>query len=462
MADAPVSRPAEGLGGEEEDGPPRSTSFSAFTTLASQIAIAVLALGNVIVIGRILGPSGRGSVAFLTTVGFISSWLATLGVDQSISNMGAQAPHMRRALAGNAVVLALIFGGIAASVVLVGTLIFPQLQGDASRELLTLVMLNVPLLVLQIYLRQLTAAQYHFTIGNLTAIVPALVNIVGNLALYFMGNLSVTSAILTWLIGQAIGTLWLCWYVHARLEGFGRPSLPVAREAVRFGLRAHTSHTMNLGNYRADQWIMGILSTPQQLGLYSVAVSWSEALFLIPQALMQVQRPDLARSQHHQAGPSAAFVFRISILVTIILCAGMVAAAPILCVTVFGDQFQGSVVDLRIVALGGFGIVAVKLLGSALTAQGRPLRESLAVGTTFITVLALDFILIPSLGGEGASIASAVGYSAGGLAMVGIFCFTMKVRLRTLMPTRGTVRDIRVILANLRRGLGVAVSRLAD
>jgi O-antigen/teichoic acid export membrane protein len=443
------------------DGPLRSTSFSAFTTLAAQIAIAVLALGNVIVIGRILGPAGRGSVAFLTTVGFISSWLSTLGVDQSISNMGAQAPHTRRMLAGNAVVLSVIFGGFAATLVLGGTLVFPQLQGDASRGLLTVVMLNVPLLVLQIYLRQLTAAQYHFTIGNLTAIVPAVVNIVGNVALYLLGHLSVTSAVLTWLIGQAIGTLWLCWYVHARLEGFGRPSLHLAREEIRFGIRAHTSHTMNLGNYRADQWIMGILSTPQQLGLYSVAVSWSEALFLIPQALMQVQRPDLARSQHHQAGPSAAFVFRLSILVTIVLCAGMLAAAPILCVTVFGDQFQGSVVDLRIVALGGFGIVAVKLLGSALTAQGRPLRESLAVGTTFVTVLGLDFLLIPSLGGEGASIASAVGYSAGGLAMIGIFCVTMKIKVRDLMPTRDTAREILGILANLRRGLGMAVSRAA-
>ena len=437
----------------------KSTSYSAFTTFASQVAIAVLSLSNVIVIGRILGPSGRGSVAFLTTIGFISSWLSTFGVDQAISNVAARLPDARRALAGNAVVLAFVFGGLAAAIVLGATLVFPAVQGDASRGLLILVMLNVPLLVLQIYLRQLAAAQYRFGIGNLTAVVPAVVNIVGNVGLYLAGHLTVGSAIVTWLAGQALGTLWLAWYVHARLEGFGRPNLPLVRESLRFGIRAHTSHTMNLGNYRADQWIMGILSTPQQLGLYSVAVSWSEALFLLPQALMQVQRPDLARSEHHHAGPRAALAFRLSILLTFVLCAAMIAAAPILCVTVFGEDFRGSIVDLRIVALGGFGIVALKLLGSALTAQERPLRESLGVGVTFVTVLTLDFILIPSLGGEGASIASAVGYSAGGLAMVAIFCWTMKLRLRALLPGWKTVREAFALAKGLRGDLVAALVR---
>lgn len=437
----------------------KSTSFSAFSTFASQVAIALLSLANVIVIGRILGPSGRGSVAFLTTIGFISSWLSTFGVDQAISNIAARLPEARRALAGNAVALAFAFGGLAAVIVLGATLAFPAVQGDASRGLLILVMLNVPLLVLQIYLRQLAAAQYRFGIGNATAVIPALVNIVGNLGLYLAGHLSVTSAIVTWLAGQAIGTLWLAWYVHSRLEGFGRPDLALVRRSLRFGIRAHTSHTMNLGNYRADQWIMGILSTPQQLGLYSVAVSWAEALFLLPQALMQVQRPDLARSEHHHAGPRAALAFRLSILLTFVLCAAMIAAAPILCVTVFGEDFRGAISDLRIVALGGFGIVSLKLLGSALTAQERPLRESLAVGVTFVTVLALDFILIPSLGGDGAAIASAVGYTAGGLAMAAIFCFTLRVPLRSLLPGRRTARETLALANGLRGDLKAALVR---
>jgi O-antigen/teichoic acid export membrane protein len=424
-----------------EEPRPRSTTFSALTTLGSQVGIAALGLANVIVIGRALGPAGRGGVAFLTTVGFISCWLATLGVDQSVSNIGAVRPAARRALAANSVLLALVFGGAAAVLVIVATAVFPDLQGEASRGMLIVVMLCVPLLVLQIYLRQLAAAQYHFSVGNLTELVPALVNIVGNAALYLLGHLSISSAIITWLAGQALGTAWLCWYIERRLHGFGRPDLKLARESVGFGLRAHASHTMNLGNYRADQWIMGILSTQQQLGLYSVAVAWSEALFMVPQAMMQIQRPDLARAQPEHTGGRTAPIFRLSLVVTIVLAVALIVFAPFLCVTIFGSDFHGSIIDLRILALGGVGIVALKLLGSALTAQGRPLREGFAVGATFITVLALDFILIPGLGGKGASIASAIGYSVGGLAMIAAFCLTFSVRPRVLLPTPATLRE---------------------
>ena len=59
----------------------------------------------------------------------------------------------------------------------------------------------------------------------------------------------------------------------------------------------------------------------------------------------------------------------------------MFAAAPILCVTVFGEDFRGSTDDAphpRLRPLSA--IVALKLFGSALVAQGRPLLQTAAIG----------------------------------------------------------------------------------
>jgi hypothetical protein len=50
--------------------------------------------------------------------------------------------------------------------------------------------------------------------------------------------------------------------------------------------------------------------------------------------------------------------------------------APILVLTLFGDDFRGSIVELRILALGAFGIVAMKQVGNALTARQLPTRAS--------------------------------------------------------------------------------------
>jgi O-antigen/teichoic acid export membrane protein len=214
---------------------------------------------------------------------------------------------------------------------------------------------------------------------------------------------------------------------------------------LRFGLQAHSSRIMTLGNYRLDQWILGTLSTSRELGLYSVAVAWGEALYYLPTALDRVQRPSLVRaaSERDAAGLAAA-VFRGTVVLTIPLAAAVIVAAPVLCVTVFGEEFRGSIDDLRVLAAGAFGIIALKLLGNALTARGRPLLVTAGVGIAFIATVTLDLILIPSYGGLGAAIASAVAYTAGGLTLAVLFARALATPLRGLVPRVADVARVGV------------------
>jgi O-antigen/teichoic acid export membrane protein len=209
---------------------------------------------------------------------------------------------------------------------------------------------------------------------------------------------------------------------------------------------------MLLGNYRLDQWILGAVSGSKELGLYSVAVAWSEALFFLPNALASVQRPDLVRADGKRAGEEVSSAFRVVTLVTIVLAVLLVALAPVLCVTIFGPSFAGSVDDLRLLVLGGFGIAALKMFGSALTAQRRPLLETAAVGVAFVAIVVLDVLLIPSHGGVGAAIASSVSYLAGGAAVVWLFTRVLEVPVAALVPRP---RDVSWLLQRLtRRGRG--------
>ena len=83
------------------------------------------------------------------------------------------------------------------------------------------------------------------------------------------------------------------------------------------------------------------------------------------------------------------------------------------CVTIFGSNFHGSIRDLRILALGGIGIVAIRQLGVALTSQGKPLLETAGIFVAFGVTVAADVLLIPSHADLGASIASTLSYAAG-------------------------------------------------
>ena len=432
----------------------RHPSFvsSAFLTWATQLAVGILSLLNVLIVARGLGAAGRGEVAFLTTVAYLTSQLALLGVDQANINLASAEPRLRSVLATNSVLFALVLGAAAAGVVSALIAVFPKIGGPSSVGLRWLMLASVPMLILQVYMLLLVRADYAFRLANVAALLGPLVNVSVNGAFTVAGALSVGTAVGTWIAGQALATLLMVWHVARRSAGFGRPDAHLARQSVTFGVKAHAGRALNLGNYRLDQWILGAVAGARQLGLYSVAVAWSETLFYLPTAVAAVQRPDLVRLGRDSAAREAGAAFRAVMVITTPLVVGLILAAPYLCVTVFGAGFAGSIDELRILSIGALGVVALKLFGNALTAQRKPMLETAAVTGAFVVTTGLDIALIPPHGGLGASLASTLAYSAGGVAAAILFGRGLGARSGDLIPRRRDVAALwRVVLRTVGR-----------
>jgi O-antigen/teichoic acid export membrane protein len=424
----------ERRGGSKDTTRRSSFASAALLTYGTQLAGAVLSLGNVLIVSRALGPEGRGDVAFLWTVAWLTANLAMLGVQEANANIGGAEPGARRALATNSIFLSAFFGGASSAVVVGLIAAFPVVGGEVSATLLGLTLGSVPLVILQFYLLFLVQADYGFTLSNAAFLLGPVLNVTINGVFAALGIITVGTAVVTNLAGQILAMLVLAWYLGRRLAGFGRPDLALARRSLSFGVKSHAGRIMLLGNYRLDQWLLGAIAGSRELGLYSVAVAWAEALFYLPTALAAVQRPDLVRAARQDAVRQASALFRASVLVTAFLAIILVIAAPVLCVTVFGDEFGGSIDDLRILAFGALGMVALKQLGSALTAQRLPIHGSAALAVAFVSTVLLDLILIPAHGGLGAALASTLAYTAGGIAVALIFTSALGGRLRDLVP----------------------------
>lgn len=396
--------------------------------------MAALSLANVLITARALGPTGRGELAFLTTVALLTSALASLGVEEANGNLAALEPRSRRSLATNSVLFAVVLGLGAAAIVAGLVAAFPRLAGGSDPNLRMVAYAAIPILIVQIYFQFLVRADYGFALTNTASLLGPIVSVVINGAFVAAGRITVETALIAWLFGQACGVGLLFWYVARKGAGFGKPQTRLALRAVGFGVKAHGGRVMKTGNYRLDQWFLGALAGPRELGLYSVAVAWSEAVFYLPEALGMVMRPDIVRASRREAGAQVARVFRVALLLTIPFVVALVVAAPILCVTIFGADFRGSIDDLRMLAPGALGIVALKLLANALTAQRKPMLGNVAIAIAFGATIALDVLLIPSYGGFGAAVASTLAYSAGGVAVAVIFARSLRVPFGRLLP----------------------------
>ena len=418
----------------------QSLASATVITYATQLTVACLSLANVLITARYLGPSGRGNVAFLTVIAWVLASLASAGVEESNANLAASEPHLRRSLATNSIVLAVLLGSLAATIMAGLIQIFPAIAGDSSPELLALTLASLPILILGLYMRWFVRADYAFAVTNVALLAVPLGNVAVNGLLALLGLLTVGTAVATWIAGQAAATMILVWYVAGRLAGYGRPDLRLMGRALRFGLKTQAGRVMLLGNFRLDQWLVGAISGARELGLYSIAVAWAEALFLLPTALKFVQRPDLVRSKRKEAGRHAAAAFRAATLVTAVLAIGIFVAAPFLCVTLFGEEFQGSIVELRVLVIGGFGVVALTVFGNDLVAKGQPVLSSIALGAGFICTICFDVILIPPYAGLGAAVASTLAYTAAGVVMGTFFVRALDAKVSDLVPRGGEVR----------------------
>jgi O-antigen/teichoic acid export membrane protein len=419
-------------------GRPATLVHAAVGTYATNLGVALLSLVNVLVVARVLGPSGRGDVAFLIAVALVSAHIVSLSLHESNANLAASHPDLRPALATNALLWALALGVVAAVSVMALAAVVPAVGGEVSRALLLVALACVPAVLLKLYLGLLVQADYGFAATNASWLAGPLTTAITNGVLALAGVLTVTTAIGAWACGQLLGTTLLCAYI-VRHAGFGRPDAALARRSLSFGLKAHVGRLMQVGNYRADQWLLGAIAGSRELGLYSIAVAWAELLVYIPGVLVLVQRPDLVRADAEHAARRAARVCRAAFLVSAAAAAGLIVAAPALCVTVFGERFQDSIPQLRVLALGALGIVALELLTNVLTAQRRPMLGSAAFAVAFILTLGLDLILIPPFGGMGAAVATAIGYSGGGVAAALIFTRAMRRPLRELVPRTADV-----------------------
>jgi O-antigen/teichoic acid export membrane protein len=430
--------------------PKRRPSFfgSAVMTYGANITAAVLSLVNVLIVARALGPVGRGDVAFLITVATMTGQLASFSVQEAVGNFAGREPELRARLAGTSVVLSIVLGLAGALVVAGAVALFPAVGGEVDRMLLWVTLASLPLVIVRLYLSYLLQADYAFVVTNAAWISGPATTCLTSAVLGILGVLTVDIAIGAWIAGQALGVVILAVYV-ARHAGFGRPDRALARRTLAFGLKLHPTRFMDVGSYRGDQWLLGSIAGSRELGIYSVAVAWAEALFYLPGVLVLVQRPDLVRAARERAVALVSRVFRVTIMLASAAAAVLIVLAPVLCVWIFGDAFEEAVGQLRVLALAAWGISAVVLLSGAMIAQNRPLAASASGLVTFLATLALSVVLIPWQGGDGAALARTLAYTIGGVGTVVIFKRTLGGSPRDLLPRRADLEW----LGDLRRKL---------
>jgi O-antigen/teichoic acid export membrane protein len=296
--------------------------------------------------------------------------------------------------------------------VAIGEALVPELlaaQGDSVRNLAHLFILTAALVPIADLFMGMLLGDHDFLFCNAIRLVqPATVAVIF-LVLWATGVLSVESALWT-TFGIGLATLLVTAWRVLRRHPLRRPSWLLARSTIWYGLRAHRTNLTSMANARLDLLLIPAFLAASSVGLYSVATSVSWIVVMVAGALAPLVLPAAARFAA-QGSKTVIDALHATVGVASVLAVAIALLAGVGVRLVYGADFEGSVLPLRLLLPGCVLLAAAGVLSSGLNALGRPLTAALTnVGGMIVTVVGLS-IFLRSGGINAAAVVSTVSYA---------------------------------------------------
>jgi O-antigen/teichoic acid export membrane protein len=458
---APAERPDAGTGAAQGAGAQASQGTigrNSIRVLISQISGNTGYFFAVLLLARTLGPTDRGTVAFITTTALVTAQLANLGVSSATSVFAARSPSLRPALLANITLVALVGATTVGLCVVALLVLVPGLRPDGIGAG------ALALLALGTTASASVAAGYAFLQGcgrfrpysYIQASLPwgyAAALVVVDVT----AGLTIVRALAIWTAVEAVAGVALL-SAGASETGWNRPDIGVLRDSVRFGARAWIGSLSQLLNARTDQIITGIISTEAVLGVYAVAVNASEVLYYLPSAVATVLLPAVAATESATRLERTLRVYRAILLLTLALIVVAAALGPLLLPLVFGDAYRPAVVPFLLLLPSAIGFATMSVFTRSSLASLAPGRSSLGPLAALVCQTTLDLVLIPRAGASGASVAASVALLVGGAVAVSVYRSRFPFAWGLLRPRSGDLTTIRSLVRRLMRPPAVAPS----
>lgn len=393
------------------------------SNLANQLIRIAVGIATSIVVARVLGPRGQGYAAYAILIFTLLGSYGQLGLNNAVMYFKQRSGHdPRKIFNTNLTGLLLIWLVICAAVLLLRST--GLVLGDYNYVYIIggLVFVGADFAFSHLHSwfiseeRIIASNRYNLTVFFLKSAA------IG--AFWLLGWLTPLSFFLLSSASMLLNAVLLKLKLG---QGF-RPELDLGllRAEFAYGGMLWLGAVFAFLHYRVDQFMIRQLLGVADLGVYTVAVTIAELMFLVP---LSINSALLGRLYNTSDASAGRRVMSQTLKLSLYLCAAMAAVGIPLCLlipVVYGQAYAGAVGSTMILLAGVVFASVAKVSAPYFFTEGKP---GFHLAITFCTLLlnaALNWLLIPVWGIAGAALASSVSYFFYGLFYLGLFIFIEK------------------------------------
>ena len=423
------------------------------SVLLARLLSSALDFAGGILVARFLLAQGKGELAAIMLVCMAAFRILNLGFGQAIVRLLGAQPEEREAYVGSVGVLWL--GWIGAYCLLMAGATW-LLRGDYLLDLdmgaYWIAALAPPLMLLEDVGKGCLRGLMRIATAASVAVISSATRLVALVLLLGIADLGLRGAAAASVVGPLVGAAFAIAALRFSCGIVPRANLGRLRPLFQLSGSVYLYNMLLFFNFRFDTYLIKIFNGVRELGLYSASVAVVEALWILPTSASAVLYATLAQVDAEPGPANTARISRIaSLVVALAGLALVILAGPIF--ALFGREFSGSIPSFLALLGGVWAMGVASVIAADYLARGDVLRLVASAGVALAVNAVSMVVLIPSLGGVGAGLASTFAYATFLIVVATWYCREHDLRPRDLLvPSRA---DLAFVAERVRSLLGM-------
>ena len=415
-----------------------------FLTFGGKAATLVLGLAMATVIARQLGTSGQGIFAVAYSLTLLLVQVGGLGITAANPYFVARESSSLPRIVGNSIWLAVVLGLLLAAAGAALKLAAPGAIAGLGWTPLLITLAAVPGALAALFLQSILLGEGRMVAYNTVEVVQMAASLAAMVVGFVLLDMGIAGVLAVLAVSRYAGAC--AYFTLLKVHGpiLRLPDLQLIRRMLAYGFRVYLALLMSLLVIRLDLLLVNSFLGSTEAGLYSVAATLADGMFVLPMVVGLNLFPRVARGNPIEA---TAEVFRSIAVLYGIVCLVTIPVAGIAIQTFFGDEFKGATSLYYWLLPGIYSLGLLTILSQHFVGRGFPPQAVRIwfVGLALNVVLNLAFL--PGRGAWVAALASSVTYAA--LLLLFMWLFAREAGgFGAMRPRPGeVVRFVRVALS---------------